>query len=154
MDIDQRIESHVRKAYSRVVGRDGDGMIAALADLDDTDWQMAVWLGVFVCGFIVKDVFPDGPTDDELRGLAQGIIDAESDWVDLGPVDQVATYLRAAADGDPTLAGLPRKDVIGLTFVCGGHLLATHRLKDQNWWEYLDEIWAALEATPAPDQRP
>ncbi len=148
MKIDERIEGHVREAFSAVVGRDGDRMAAAFNGLNEKDSQQALGLGLTVCEFVLNDAFGDSPSDDELLIEARDIVESESAWVDLGAPEQVAVFLRSVAHGDTTFAGMRGKDVLGLAFVCGGHLLATRSLEDQKWWEYLNEIWAAVEAGP------
>ncbi|MBM0279470.1 hypothetical protein [Micromonospora tarensis] len=58
----------------------------------------------------------------------------------------LAELLAAAARGDiSSLAA--RADVVGNTSVLGGFLLTSFRLDDQRWWDYLDEIWVAMEQT-------
>lgn len=133
------------ESYRGVVARDGDRMVGAFHDLDDEDWQQAIALGVFVAGFIVNDVHRDGGTEEQLRELATKIVESESGWIDL-EAETVARFLAAAATGDTSFSGVPREDIIGHTFVSGGHLLATYRLEGQDWWSYLDEIEAAAEA--------
>jgi hypothetical protein len=154
MKIDERIEAHVREAFSAVIGKDGDRLVAALDGLDEHDSQIAIGLGLTVCEFVLKDAYGDNPTEAELLDEARDIVAAESEWVDLGTPEQVATFLGAVAREDTSFAGLSRKDIVGLTFVCGGHLLATRSLDDQKWWEYLNEIWAAVEASPTGERPP
>lgn len=150
MRIDERIEGQVRKAFSAVVGKDGDEMVAAIRDLGEDDAQAAVGYALFVVGYIVNDAFPNGPTEPDLRSIADDVITGVSDWVRIGTVDTVATFLRAAGAGDTTFRGITQDDLPGTAFVCGGYLLARYRREDQRWWEYLNEIWAAAEAAPEP----
>jgi hypothetical protein len=150
MQIDERIEEKVREAYRGVVARDGDRVTAAFRDLGEDDSKAAVGLGLFACGYIVNDVYPDGPTEADLRELARQVVKAESSWIDLGNIDAVANFLGVAAKGDTSFSGVRAEDVTGLTFVCGGHLLATYREKDKHWWDYLDAIWAAAESASDP----
>lgn len=150
MRVDERIEEHVRRAFSAVVGKDGDGMVAAIRDLGEEDAKTAVGYAVFVVGYIVNNAFPDGPNQADLRSMAEDVITGVADWVKVGTVDVVAAFLGSAATGATTFEGIAQEDLPGMAFVCGGYLLARYRLKKQRWFEYLDEIWNAAETAPEP----
>jgi len=150
MRIDERIEEQVRKAFSAVVGKDGDEMVAAVSELTEDDAQTALGYALFVVGYIVNEAFPDGPSESDLRSMADDIVSGVSEWVNIGSVDSVAALLGAAGSGDTTFDGITQDDLPGMAFVTGGYLLARYRLKDQRWWEYLNEIWARAEQTPDP----
>jgi hypothetical protein len=149
MRIDERIEGHVRDAFTAVIGRDGDQMTEALRGLNEADSQVAVGLALYVCGFVVNDIYRQGATDAEIHELAKQITQSESSWIKLD-TDSNAKLIRAAATGDGAFGGLGKADVPGLAFVCGGHLLGAFSDEGQPWHEYLDEIWAAAEAAPDP----
>ncbi|MGV9214734.1 hypothetical protein ACTFTM_22970 [Micromonospora sp. RB23] len=146
MRIDERVEGAVREAYRAVIAKDGDRLAAAFAGLNDEEAQMAVSYAVFVVGFIVRDVFRNGATEADLSDLADKIIASERTWVDLGARDELAGLLAAATSGNVAASSTARADVVGNTLVAGGFLLTSFRLDDQRWWDYLDEIWAAVEA--------
>jgi hypothetical protein len=150
MRIDERIEQRVRDAFGAVANRDGAGMAAAPQGLSNEDVATALSYGLFVVGFILNDVLREGPTDEDYEVIAGRAIDAASGWIDLGDRAAVVALLRAAAKGDPSVPGVSPEDVLGHTFVLGGYLLQAYRLDNQHWWEYLDDIWAQLEATPEP----
>ncbi len=150
MRIDPRVEEHVREAYRGVIAKNGDRMVAAFRDLNADDSATAVAYGMVVVGTVVNDAFPDGPTETELLGMARKIVDEEGDWIDLGDPHEIARLLSAAARGDTTFPGTNKADVVGHLFVSGGHLLGVYRDEGQNWWNYLEEIWHAVEAAPEP----
>jgi hypothetical protein len=149
MQIDESVEARLREAYSAVIDRDGDRMAAALRELDQSQSEHALHLALFVCAFVTKDVYRDGPTEDNLLELGRQIVDGESGWVPLD-LDKIAELLRAALKGDVSLATVDPAEVPPLAIIVGGHLLAAFRLKDQRWWQYLEEIWEALLAAPDP----
>jgi hypothetical protein len=143
--IDAAIEERVRAALGAVIDRDGDGMVSALAGLTSNETRHALGLGLFVVGYVVNNIHPDGVTEAEIASLAQQVTESESDWISLNP-ESVRLLLTAGAKGDATLRGIDPNDALGLTFVVGGHLLAAYRAEPERWFEYLDEIWAALSA--------
>ena len=150
MNIDPRIEEHVREAYRAVIAKDGDRMVRAFRGLGEVEAATMAAYGVFVCGYVVNDVLRDGVTEGRLRDLATKIVHSESDWIDLGSAEAVAHLLGAASRGDTSFAGVPREDVIGSIFVCGGYLLGVYRSEGKEWWDYLDVIWEELLASPEP----
>lgn len=144
MRIDERIERHVRQAYDAVATEDGQALAPAFEGLSQEDAATALGYSRFVIGFIVNDVLREGASEADLNGIAERAIEATAEWIDLGDRAVVVSLLRAAANGDPAMRGVPPEDVLGYTFVVGGYLLQSYRLDEQHWWEYLDDIWAQL----------
>jgi len=113
-----------RRAFGRllraVVGRDGDRMLAAFAGLDDKDFRRCVGYGLAVVGHIVSDIYPEGPSEQDLDELAKRIIEGEADWIDLGDQLTVATFLGATTKDDPAVidpsnaAAMAAEDLVGL----------------------------------------
>lgn len=147
MQINEDVEARVREAYGAVIDRDGDRMVRAVRALDSDQGEHALKLALFVCAFIANDVYRDDPTLENLRHLADQVARAESKWVRVA-ADQVVDVLNLALSGKQPSDALPVPDVLPVAIVTGGHLLAAFRLKDQRWWQYLEEIWEHLLATP------
>jgi hypothetical protein len=148
MRIDERVEGRLRECYSGAIAKDSDRISAALAGITKDDTTRLLGLGLFVVGFVVKDVLREDLTDERIRELAEKIVTKQADWMELGDPSEVAAFLKAAATGDRQLAGLGGEDITGLVIICGAHLLNYYRLDGQRWFQYLDEIWANLEGTP------
>lgn len=145
MHVDPEIEQHVRDAFAAVIGRDGERFAAAFEGLDRDQSVAAATYGVVVVGYVVNSLFREGYADQQLRDLAARIVDGEKEWADLD-LDTVVRLLGSASAGDLKFPGVPREDVLGYLFVCGGYLLGIHRREGQEWWEYLDQIWAVTAA--------
>lgn len=169
MEIPRHVEKKVRDAFGAVINEDWDGVAEALRTMDSQESAVALGLAVYACGYVVDDIFlntaksGDGiPSREELRELASGIINvlAERGAGVIGDVDEVATFLEIGGErfrddsepGPDSLKGLDGKSVIYLAFMCGGYLLAVFRKDDQGeqWWEYLDRIWAHALADNSP----
>jgi hypothetical protein len=150
MQIDERIEERVRRAYDAVAIEDGQILTQAFEGLSPEDMAKALNYGLFVVGFITNDVLRNGASDADLAGIAERAIESESSWIELGPKDALVALLRAASKGDTPVPGVPPEDLAGFTFVLGGYLLQSYRLDNQNWWEYLDDIWAQAQTMPDP----
>jgi hypothetical protein len=149
MQIDPEVEAHLREAYSAVIGRDGNRMAAAFAGLDAKQGEEALRLSLFVVAFIARDVYRQGPTDDDLVVLADQVAESETNWVRIDR-GQVAELLRVAITGRSPSEVLPPNDVPPLAVVVGGHLLGAFSLDGQTWWQYLEDIWEHVLAAPEP----
>lgn len=150
MNIDPRIEQHVREVYRGVIGKDPDRMMAAVRGLAPDDNAQVLAYGVFVLGYTIRDLFPDGASEADLRDLAAEMVESES-WADLGSIDGVTAMLQAAATPDLNFPRVPRDDLVGNIFVAGGYMLGCYRGENQKWSEYLDEVWQAALAAPEPN---
>jgi hypothetical protein len=161
VEIPRHVEKKVRDAFGAVVNDDWEGAARALEGLDSVDGATAFTLAMYVCGYVVDDIFIDSaksgdgiPSRQELRDLAGDIVTvlAESGAGVIGDVDEVAAFLELAGEafredtepGPDPLRGLDGGRVIYLAFMCGGYLLGAFRRDDlgEHWWEYLDRIWA------------
>lgn len=161
MEIPRHVEKKVRDAFGAVINEDWDGVAEALRGLEPEEGAVALSLAVYVCGYVVDDIYVvhaksgDGiPSRAELRDLASGIVNvlAERGAGVIGDDEEVAVFLGLAGEafrgdtepGPDPLRGLDPKSAVYLAFMCGGYLLAVYRRDEQgeHWWEYLDRIWA------------
>lgn len=147
MKIDERIEQHVRDAFAAAAGEERDRFDAALNSLSDQNGPKAWTYAAYVVGYIINDI---EATDQDLDGIAQRAIDATSSWINLGDKAAVKALMRAASQGDPNIPGVPPEKVVDMTFVLGSYLLQAYRPDDQEWWDYLSDVWAQAEAAPEP----
>jgi hypothetical protein len=167
VEIPRHVETKVRDAFGAVINEDWDGAAEALKGLNPDDGGVALSLALYVCGYVVDDIFlntarsGDGvPSREELREIAEDVVTVfdESGAGTVGEVEEIVTFLQLAGeafrddtepDRDP-LKGLDGGRVIYLAFMCGGYLLGAYRRDEQGeqWWEYLDRIWAHALADP------
>jgi hypothetical protein len=150
MQIDARIEEYVREAYRGVAAEDGDRMVAAFEGLSQQDAARVLGYGLFVVGYILREVLRKGPTEEDFDVIAGRAIETVSSWIDLGPKNELVALMRAASKGEMKICGVPGDDLVGFIFVLGGYLLQVYRLPNQHWYEYLDEIWSHAQAIPEP----
>lgn len=147
MEIDEAIEDHVRTAFSAAIGHNPNDLKAALGQIDARDFPVAVSYAIYVCGYIVSDVFNGERRDTGIAEMAEYVVADNKEWVDLGSAATVAEFLKAAAAGDMTSAAVAGDEVAGQSFVIGGYLLSRFRHAGQRWFEYLDDIWNGHQAT-------
>lgn len=63
--------------------------------------------------------------------------------------EEVRDYLgKAGFGGQAVYEVLAPKDAVRFPFIVGAYLLAGHSRDEQAWWDYLDEVEAAVEAAP------
>jgi hypothetical protein len=141
--IDERLEDHVRTAVGSAIAEDGERMVAALNGLTGQELVTCLGYALFATGFVLNDINPDATQD--FTELATKM--SREERVDLG-IPELARLLAAAAHGDTTFDGLDAETVVALTFPALGYLLSWYALDTQHWYDYLDEIWAQLEAVP------
>jgi hypothetical protein len=145
MQIDERIERHVREALAAAVGEERDRFEAALDGLSDEDGPTAWQYAAFAVGYVINDI---EAADDDLGGIADRTVAATKGWIDIGGKDQVRALLKAASVGDANLPGVPPEKVVNMTFVVASYLLQAYRADDEEWWDYLSTVWEAAAATP------
>ena len=146
MRIDKVIERRVREAFAAVIGHDESDLRAHLRVLSERELQVALVYATFVTGYVVSDVFEGAPDDAELTEMAEDAVQGTKDWIDLGGIESVVAFLKAATAGNADFPGVPGEDIAGYAFVIGGYLLSRYRREGQRWYEYLDDIWNAAQA--------
>jgi hypothetical protein len=145
--IDDNIEQHVRDALSACVGEDLRRFEAALDGLSSTQGPIAWSYAVFVISTVLNSILPGGVTEKDLDEISQETIGALT-WYEFGGTDSVKALLKAAVDGNPAMPGVPQDKIVELTFVLASYLLQAYRPDGVKWYQYLDQIWNAGQATP------
>lgn len=99
---------------------------------------------IAICGFVVVDLHGGKrPTDEQVRALAAQVAQTES-WVELS-ADEVADFLHL-------VLGEPAREIevdtgAVMVFVVTASVLAGRPVPEgQYWFNYLDQVEAALEA--------
>ncbi|MET8153298.1 hypothetical protein ACIBSW_19310 [Actinoplanes sp. NPDC049668] len=150
MKIDDRIESTVRDLLNAVVKSKENDFEVTLRELPDSaSREKALELAVAVCVFVVIDTYDRRPMPDEIREIAQDVVEAGS-WMSLTE-QEVAQFLTAALDGKPLAQVLDAHSAFFLAFIITGILLVASPKVGEGelWFNYLDRVEAAIEATPA-----
>ena len=108
----------------------------------------------FVSGYVAIDVCGrQWPIEDNLRRLAEGTTKSNNARAfGLKAQDSYAYVKRVALGGEPLNTVLsPPEDAGTLSFVITGHLLVAFSTAEEEWWEYLNRIEAALEGAQTAD---
>jgi hypothetical protein len=146
--IDDRIEAMVREGLQSAVRRDVDRLDRAMkAFPDEASRAAAAHLMMSISAYVMTDLYGGKPpTDDQVRALAAKVAETE-DWSNL-PANEVAEFMRLVLGDqsiqlDPVSAGL-------LAFVVTASLLIGRPMPEgKHWFNYLDQVEAALELQSA-----
>lgn len=147
MKIDSRIERLVRDALHGAVKQDIDILDTALKAFPDQAARAeAARILVAVCAHVVVDLYRgERPTDDQLKALAARVGTSEA-WSSLTE-EEILSFLRFVM-GDTAQQLDPDATVMMIFVVTGSLLSAAPRPEGQFWFNYLDRVEAAIEATP------
>jgi hypothetical protein len=116
-------------------------------------YPVVLGLCTTVAGYVTLDVCARNPTEADLLKIAEitirGDVLAELDEARV-PLDisesAVYRYLSRAVLGyEPITEVFPAPEASTLPPLFTGALLAAFRPHDKHWWEYLDQIWDALQ---------
>lgn len=149
MKIDDRIEALVREALDAAVKRDIDRLDASVkAFKDEASRRAAAQLLVTVCGYVVVDIYEGHkPSGEQIRALAEQVAAQDGEWSTLA-ADEIVAFLHAVL-GDQTAEPLDPDAGVMMMFVVTASLLAGRPMPDGKWWyNYLDQVEAAIEAAP------
>lgn len=150
MQIDDKVEASTRKLFGHAIRAELDEFQDRLRTLDQASLTEALRLAVTVSGAVVLNITEGKhPSDNDLRKLASTAAEIEERYA--LDEDKVYTYLSKCVYGDTALEqAFSGADVVSLPFLVTGNLLGSYTPDDQDWWEYLDQIEAAIEAAPDP----
>ncbi|KXK59781.1 hypothetical protein AWW66_22415 [Micromonospora rosaria] len=146
MRIDDRVEHLVREALHWVVKRDAESLDAALAAfVDEKTRRESLELLVAVAGFVLIDLHQGRPNHAQVQVVAEKVAHMEA-WANITS-DEVAVFMNAILAGRSLAEDLRTEDVVVLAFVVAGSLLSSRELPEGQWWfDYLDQVEAAIEA--------
>lgn len=152
MQINSGVEELTRKLFGYAIRAELDDLQTQLRALDQATMTEALRLAVMVAGAVVLDVTEGKrPSDADLRKMASTAASVEKRYA--LDEDKVYTYLARSVFGDvPLEEALGATDVASVPFLVTGNLLGSYTHEGQKWWEFLDQIEAAIEAAPDPAQ--
>ncbi|MQA01693.1 MAG: hypothetical protein GEV07_02800 [Streptosporangiales bacterium] len=148
MSIDPAIEGPTRKLFGHALRAEFEDFQKTLMALDGEKLTSAMQLAANIAAVAVIDACGgESPSDSDLREVAATISEAE-DRYSL-TVDELHTYLAKGVFGGEALDQyFAPDDVVRLPFVLAAGVLGAYRDEGEDWWEYLDQIEAAIEAAP------
>lgn len=143
MKIDPRIEPLVRTTLNAAVKADEKRFGQALAAFADRQTLTeALQLTGAIVLFVLHEEFEADPGDEDLRQVAEDVVRNET-WAGLAP-NEVRVALTGLMTGRQVESVEPQAMAVA-TFVTAAYLLASSTEPPRAWFEYLDDVEAALE---------
>lgn len=151
--IDPKVEEPTRDMLGHAIRGELEDLGAMVHAVGNETYTKVVRLCLLAAAYIAVDVSGRWPTDADVRQIAENVAQQET-RLDL-KADEIHDYLSKSALGFRFLPEALGSDVPAATLpvLITGSMLFTFRPKDQQWWDYLDQIWSAYETSDQLDDR-
>lgn len=129
-----------------------DDLVALMRTVGNEAYKKVIGLCVAAAEYVAVDVSGRWPTDGDLHQVARSTVKEET-RLDLSE-DDVYNYLsRTALNHEPLEEALGSMEkAASLPVLITGSMLVTFRPREKEWWEYLDQIWDAIEKAENLDE--
>ena len=145
MGIDPKIEQPTRKMLGHAIRHELDDLAALVQAEGSGALISSIPLCLLASAYIAIDVSDRWPTDADLREIAKNAAESVT-RLDITQ-QEIYEYLSRVALGPEKLDDV--FSVEGLATIplfATANLLLTFCPREKEWWQYLDQIWAAAEA--------
>lgn len=147
--VDPKVEAPLRKMLGHVMRGELEDFCALTEAIGPQMYEAAVGLAIMASGYIAVDVSERWPTEADVKALARNAADTKGTQV---TADEIGAYLsRVVLAGEPLSVFDDQKKAAVTPVFALADLLVTFCGQHQDQWDYLDEIWAGVEAA---DQAP
>jgi hypothetical protein len=145
MGIDQKTEQQARKLLGHAIRHELDDL-AALAQSGGPEALLgSLPLCLLASAYIAIDVSDRWPTDADLREIAKNAAESVTGLDVTG--QEIYAYLSRVALGPEKLDDVfSVEGLASIPLFATANLLLTFCPREKEWWQYLDQIWAAAEA--------
>jgi len=153
MQIDPKVEKPARDLLGHAIRSEWDEFAGVIEDIGEERFLECLSLYLRVAGYIAIDICGHKwPTVADLREIAQRMATVELDF-DLTESDVYDYLARAALGFEPLIEVFPDRENLGsIPVFATATLLVSYRRHGTDWWDYLEQIEAALEtAAPLPE---
>jgi hypothetical protein len=151
--INAKVEKALRTAMGHVAHAEPDQIEPDLGVLDDDERLEAIALSMAVACYVVIDVCRNRwPSDASLRQVAEGLATTGTTARELQlDAGEIYTYLAGTVFGGRHLEDVILGEATRLPVIVAERATVVYSPKEMDWWVYLDQIEAALEAASALD---
>jgi hypothetical protein len=144
MGIDPRIEQPTRKMLGHAMRHELDGLAEVIRAEGNDVLIGSLPLCLLASAYIAVDVSDRWPTDADLREIAKHAAESVTQ-LDITK-EEIYEYLSRVALGPEKLDDVFSVEGIAtVPLFATANLLLTFSPRDKDWWEYLDQIWDAIE---------
>ncbi|MQA77396.1 MAG: hypothetical protein GEV10_02765 [Streptosporangiales bacterium] len=148
MRINPTIEEATRTMLNHAVRGELEELRKKGASLDEGALREALGLCLAIAAHVTVDVCGgERPSEADLRTLADNVAKAETEFkLD---ATEIHRYLARSVFGGESLDQVfSSEDAASLPFLATGSILASYSPDGREWWDYLDAVESAIEATP------
>ncbi len=146
MKIDPKVEQPTRAMLGHAMRHQLDQLADAIQAAGNETFTASIPLCVFASAYIAINVSERWPTDADLREIAKNAAESGVTQLDINQ-QEIYEYLSRVALGPEGLDNVFRPERSGtIPLYATANLLLTFCPRGKEWWEYLDQIWAAAEA--------
>jgi hypothetical protein len=145
MRIDPKVEAATRKMLGHAVRHELDELAAMILDVGNEVFFGSIPLCLLASSYIAIDVNGRWPADADLREIAKTVWDSE-DRLDISK-QRIYEYLSRVAFGPEKVEDVfSSEGIVTIPVYATANLLTTFCPSEKHWWEYLDQIWDAVES--------
>jgi hypothetical protein len=145
MGIDPKTEQSTRKMLGYAIRHEVDELAALVRAAGNETLLASLPLCLLASAYIAIDVSGRWPADADLKEIAK---DAAVSVTRLNLTEQeIYEYLSRSALGNEKLDDVfSVEGLMSIPLFATANLLMTFCPREKEWWEYLDQIWDAVEA--------
>jgi hypothetical protein len=145
MKIDPTVEAATRKMLGHAVRHELDKLAAMVLDVGNEVFSGSIQLCLLASSYIAIDVNQQWPADADLREIAKTVWESE-ERLDISK-QRIYEYLSRVAFGAEKAEDVfSAEGIVTIPVYATASLLVTFCPRDKHWWEYLDQIWDAVES--------
>lgn len=145
MRIDPQVEKPTRKMLGHAIRHELDELAVMILDVGNDVFFGSIPLCLLASAYIAIDVNGHWPADADLREIAKTVWESE-DRLDISK-QRVYEYLSRVTFGSEKVEDVfASEGIVTIPVYATANLLVAFCPSEKHWWEYLDQIWDAVEA--------
>ena len=145
MGIDRKVEQAARTMLGHAIRHELDDLAAVMRTAGNETLVGSIPLCLFASAYIAIDVCERWPTDADVREIAKNAAESVT-RLDISE-QEIYEYLSRVALGSEKLDDVfSAEGIATVPLYATANLLLTFCPREKDWWEYLDQIWDAVEA--------
>ena len=145
MATDRKVEQATRTMLGHAIRHELDELAALMRTAENETQVGSALLCLMTSAYIAIEASERWPTDADLREIAKNAARPVT-RLDIGE-QEIYAYLSRVALGSETPGDVfPAQSAVTIPLYATANLLVAFRPHDEDWQEYLDQIWVATDA--------
>jgi hypothetical protein len=144
MGIDRKVEQATRTMLGHAIRHELDELAALMRTIGNETLLRGLPLCLLASAYIAIDVCERWPTDADIHEIAKNAAESVT-RLDISE-EEIYVYLSRIALGSEKLDDVfSAEGIVTVPLYATANLLLTFCPREKDWWEYLDQIWDAVE---------